>query len=52
MMELKVGQQLPNNLPHTSSLLSLFNPLVIELHEKSEIVLKLGDLWVHVVVIS
>lgn len=46
MMELEVGQQLFDNIPDTSSLLSLFNPLVIEVHEKSETIFRVGDLWV------
>jgi hypothetical protein len=43
-MELEVGQWLLNNTPNVFSMLSLFSPLVIDLHEKSETILKVGDL--------
>jgi hypothetical protein len=39
-MELEVGQWLPNNTPNIFSMLFLFSPLVIELHEKNEQFLK------------
>jgi hypothetical protein len=51
-MELEVGQQLPDNILDTSSLSSLFSPLVIELHERSETIHRVGDLWVHVAINS
>jgi hypothetical protein len=51
-MELEVGQQLLDNILDISSLLSLLNPLVIELHERSDTIVKVGDLWVLVAIIS
>jgi hypothetical protein len=36
----------------TSSLSSLFSPLVIELHERSGTILKVGDFWVPIAAIS
>jgi hypothetical protein len=35
-MELEVGQWLASNTPNIFSMLSLFSPLVIDLHEKNE----------------
>ncbi len=52
MMELEVGQWLPNNTPNASSMLSLFSPLVIELHEKNETSFRVGDLWIPIDCIS
>jgi hypothetical protein len=52
MMELEVGQWLPNNTPNVFSMLSLFSSLVIELHEKNEIIPRVGDLWIPIAPIS
>jgi len=45
-MEQETRQRLPENIPNISSLPSLPSPLAIELHEKSESIPRVGDLWI------
>jgi len=41
-----------NNTPNVFPMLHLFNLLVIELHEKSETIFTIGDLWIPIALIS
>jgi hypothetical protein len=51
MVKLGVGQLLPTNIP--KKILSfLLNPMNIESQKKNEVVPKVRDSWIHVIVIS
>jgi hypothetical protein len=51
-MEQETRQQLPKNIPNISSLPFLLSPLAIELHERSESIPRIGDLWIPITNVS
>lgn len=51
-MELEVGQLSPTNTLDSNFLSSLFNLSSIELHERTKVVPRRGDLWINVISIS
>jgi hypothetical protein len=51
-MEQETRQRLPKNIPNISSPPSLPSPLTIEIHDKNELIPRVGDLWIPITIVS
>jgi hypothetical protein len=51
-MEQETRQWLPENIPNISSPPSLPSPLTIEIHDKNELIPRVGDLWIPITTVS